>query len=355
MPLAPANKVTVCIICFNQAEFIRHTVESVLHQVTSFPFDVVVADDASSDGSVEILEEIAAKHPGAVRLLRQERNIGPGPNFIQLLDQARGEYIAYCDGDDIWMNPHKLQRQVDFLDAHPECVGCFGRADIIDAQGRVTASYEQVFSYAPRETFDEEYILQHSAGAPMSSIVFRAALWPQLPAWFRDLPYHSALLLALSRFGSWGFLDEVLTYYRIHQGGTYSLRSPLQRLASVAAISRRMSEDSRYDRYRELRREQVGSLAFRMAWEAFQQTRSERDLKVIPQTARQIVGDSFSARHLALLTEGVGQKGWYYLQKLLKTGRLSLSNFAPTIRPPSSSQTSSAENVPPDNVPSTRS
>ncbi|MCZ2982502.1 glycosyltransferase, partial [Acinetobacter baumannii] len=89
-----------------------------------FPFELLVGDDRSSDGTAEIIADYAARHPNLVAVLRSE-NLGPNRNFSDLTARARGEYVAICEGDDYWTDSSKLQRQVDFLRANPEFTHCF--------------------------------------------------------------------------------------------------------------------------------------------------------------------------------------------------------------------------------------
>ncbi len=124
---APAwNRPVVSVLCitYNQASFIRQTLESILGQATDFPFELLVGDDRSSDGTAEIIADYAARHSNLVAVLRTE-NLGPNKNFADLTSRARGEFVAICEGDDYWTDPRKLQRQVDFLRARPEFTLCF--------------------------------------------------------------------------------------------------------------------------------------------------------------------------------------------------------------------------------------
>ena len=112
-------KVSVLCATYNHEEFLGNTLDSFLEQRTDFPFEVLVNDDASTDGTADVLREYAAKYPDIIRPFYQKENLYS--RRINLYDtvffpEVRGEYIALCEGDDFWCDPLKLQRQVDFLD-----------------------------------------------------------------------------------------------------------------------------------------------------------------------------------------------------------------------------------------------
>jgi len=112
-------KVTVCLVTYNQEDYISECLESVVTQVTNFDFEIIVSDDLSTDRTREIVEKFSEKHPN-IKTLYRDRNIGAYENFIDTHDRATGEYICHLDGDDYWL-PGKLQKQADFLDANHEC------------------------------------------------------------------------------------------------------------------------------------------------------------------------------------------------------------------------------------------
>jgi glycosyltransferase involved in cell wall biosynthesis len=125
--ITPSPQVTVHIVTYNHVNFIRDAVEGVLMQKTTFPFEVIMGDDDSTDGTREICIEYAKKYPQLIRLMlhKRENNIkvlGKACLIFQYLFNsfsARGKYIAVCSGDDYWTDPQKLQKQYDFLQANP--------------------------------------------------------------------------------------------------------------------------------------------------------------------------------------------------------------------------------------------
>lgn len=112
-------KVTVCVVTYNQEDYISECLESVVSQDTDFDFEVIVSDDLSTDKTREIVKEFAANHPN-IKTIFADKNVGPYENYIRTHDSATGEYICHLDGDDYWL-PGKLQKQADFLDANHNC------------------------------------------------------------------------------------------------------------------------------------------------------------------------------------------------------------------------------------------
>lgn len=122
-----APLVSVYIVVFNHEKYLRECLEGVLMQQVNFGIEVIVIDDASTDGSAAIIEEYARKRPDIFRPILHRRNFHNQKrrSFVQqFLPLSRGKYYALCEGDDFWTNPHKLQRTFDFLEAHPDYSAC---------------------------------------------------------------------------------------------------------------------------------------------------------------------------------------------------------------------------------------
>lgn len=136
-------KLSVIFITYNHKNYVERALNSVLSQETDFPFEVVVGDDCSTDGTQDILKRIAAKypeheatHPGdrQVRLFCRKENTGGRPtlNVYETTKRCTGEYLAYLEGDDYWTDPHKLQMQMDFLEGHPDYTACTHSMKMVD-------------------------------------------------------------------------------------------------------------------------------------------------------------------------------------------------------------------------------
>lgn len=124
------------IIVYNQKDFIAQCIEGMLMQECNFPFNIVVADDCSTDGTQDILRTYQQKYPDKIKLVLNEQNGGIAANWVSCCRAMEGgDYVSFCDGDDYWSNTRKLQLQVDYLRAHPKCVAVSSNFDTMNADG----------------------------------------------------------------------------------------------------------------------------------------------------------------------------------------------------------------------------
>jgi glycosyltransferase involved in cell wall biosynthesis len=113
--------VSVKMITYNHAPYIAMAIDCVLAQKTNFPFELVIGEDCSTDGTREIVLDYAKRYPEIIRVITSEQNVGMHKNSLRTDQACKGMYIAYCEGDDFWHHLEKLQMQVDYLETHPEC------------------------------------------------------------------------------------------------------------------------------------------------------------------------------------------------------------------------------------------
>lgn len=212
-------KLSVSIVTYQEAGYVRQALASVLQQKTDFLFEIIVGDDASTDGTRDALQEIRRQWPDQVRLLLPERNYGDSglSNFMATVDASRGDYIAFLDGDDYWTGTDKLQRQVDFLEAHPECMICGHRIKHISDDGK-----HEISRRPARHTrvYDIDELLIDNFVHKISTVVRRQAL-ADLPAWYRTTKIASAdwiFNVLVGRGGRIGFIDEVMAVHRKRTG-----------------------------------------------------------------------------------------------------------------------------------------
>ncbi len=123
--------VSVHMITYNHAPYIRQAIESVLRQECDFSLELVLGEDCSRDGTREIVFEYQHRFPDIVRVVTSDENVGAKKNMYRTVKACRGKYIAFCDGDDYWHNPYKLQKQVDYLEHHPECGFVYSEFDVL--------------------------------------------------------------------------------------------------------------------------------------------------------------------------------------------------------------------------------
>ncbi|MDB5575060.1 MAG: glycosyl transferase family 2 [Bradyrhizobium sp.] len=207
MHLPPTCKLSVMLKAYNHEPFIAHAIESAIAQRTSFPIEIIIGDDCSTDRTLEIIRTYQARHPTLIRVLAHPSNLGMTGNTMALYAECRGEYVAWLDGDDYWLSPDKLQRQVDFLDANPDHALCFHDSLVVKPEGATRHSRD------PHWSGSVEDMLFRGCGTS-SSCVYRKVL-NGFPAWFATLPYSDwALQVLHAEKGKAGWLPEMHVVYR---------------------------------------------------------------------------------------------------------------------------------------------
>ncbi len=145
-------RVSIQMITYNHRPYIATAIESVLAQKTDFPFQLVIGEDCSTDGTREIVLDYATRRPDVVRMVTSERNVGIQRNAARTGRACYGTYIAWCEGDDYWHRDDKLQIQVDYLESHPGCGLVHSDHDrYFDDSELVIESYFRTTKNAPSE------------------------------------------------------------------------------------------------------------------------------------------------------------------------------------------------------------
>jgi glycosyltransferase involved in cell wall biosynthesis len=215
-------KLSVLVRTFNHERFVTEAIQSVLMQRTSFDYEIVVGDDCSTDATRELLEQFESLHRGKIRLLLYKARIGAYKSYHTVLEACRGEYVAVLDGDDYWIAPDKLQKQVDFLDAHPDCPLCCHNARFVCE----AADFESTpIQTTPMKPFlGVEDLLDRSPALHTTTVVRRIAALG-----IRDVPpvflgdKARAVVLA-HRYGPIGYIDQVMSAWRLHDSGALNSR-----------------------------------------------------------------------------------------------------------------------------------
>ena len=209
-------KVSVAMITYNHEKFIAQAIESVLMQRVNFPVELVIGEDCSPDGTRQIVCDYQRDHPEKVRPLLWKKNLGATSNCMRTINACRGEYIAFCEGDDYWTHPEKLQRQVDFLDSHPELALCHHTVDYVRWEGGSRNVLQTFPPESDRRTQQAKDLIGRNFIQTCSLLIRRSCL-PVLDAGFQRLKLGDWPLcyLAAER-GGIGFLDFVMADYRIH-------------------------------------------------------------------------------------------------------------------------------------------
>ena len=219
--MAAAPSVSVLINTYNHEPFIGECLAGVAAQQTSFPVEVVIGEDCSTDRTRAICRAFQRQHPRQVRLLLPSRNVGELENFRLCFRACRGRYVALLEGDDLWTSPLKLQRQYDQLERHPAWAMCIHNVSLVgDAHrpGDVFFGADRKPVYARADFVERNFV-------PTCSCVFRNRGPDILPEWFWDPaanPYPDWILhVTNAAYGDIGCLDDVLGVHRRHAGGVW--------------------------------------------------------------------------------------------------------------------------------------
>lgn len=240
-------KITVICLCYNHAPYIKDALEGFVSQQTRFPFEVIVHDDASRDGSADIIREYASRYPDLIKPIFQQENqyskgVAIGPAFCFPL--VKGEYVALCEGDDYWTDPLKLQLQADALDAHPEVDLCTHSA-LVTRDGTF-------HGYMPSRLFGgiipaDEVV--RGMRLPTASLLMRReaylAMTPPREILFND----TALLLQTCMRGGALYLPRCMSVYRYQTPGSWSAVTRGQ--ARIEARKTEQAQLEAFDRWTE--------------------------------------------------------------------------------------------------------
>lgn len=224
----PANtRPLLSIVCatYNHVDFIRDCIEGFLKQETTFPVEILIHDDASTDGTADIVRDYQRKHPRLIKAVFQEENqysrgVKVLRTFIRPLMQGR--YIASCEGDDYWVDPRKLEIQVSFLEEHPEYVASGHDAMIVDEQGQILQASK--LPSAHKRDYTGPEIMKGKAWILTMSRVKRASASEDfVPESMHVLNGDTFSTAIMGRFGASKYHAEIQpAVYRKHRGGVWS-------------------------------------------------------------------------------------------------------------------------------------
>ena len=238
-------RLSVAVLCYKHVDFIGDCLQSILSQELNVPFEVIVGDDSSLDGSIEVIESFRTRYPGIIKLVSHECNVGASRNFADVIARTSGEYIAYIDGDDM-MLPGKLARQLDFLETHPEFGMVVHKMRTIDALTKEPVSFP-----LPRgkpAVFDAEYLIRSGPFFFGSSAMFRGALRRRFPVNLNLKAVGDVAHLLQTLYGTRArYFDEEMGLYRVNPNGITSIviKNPARHEASISDMmyTYRMAEE----------------------------------------------------------------------------------------------------------------
>ena len=228
------EQIVVSVLClaYNHEKYIRQCLDGFIMQKVNFAFEVLINDDASTDGTAKIIREYEEKYPDIIKPTYQTENQysqGVKINQTILFPKAKGKYIAFCEGDDYWVDPYKLQKQVDALENNPDCYFCVCRVDLIEENGEYSIKNKE------RKSIDKSYKLSsEEAVASLHPYIHQLSGWllnaGKLKEYYQDPPRFVLmadvgdvpLMLYFAHIGNVYFVKECLSYYRINSIGSWN-------------------------------------------------------------------------------------------------------------------------------------
>ncbi|MDO6597682.1 glycosyltransferase [Oceanihabitans sp. 2_MG-2023] len=214
--------VSICMIVYNQEQYIIQAIQGVLNQEVDFNIELIIANDCSTDNTDEKISEIIKQHPKSnlIKYFNHENNLGMMPNFAFALQQCKGKFIALCEGDDYWTDPLKLKKQVDFLNTNKEINICFHRANVLKRDAKYIHPIPEPYQ---EKKFQFIELLKHYNFITTASVVFRKPEKLEFPKWFYRVPFGDlSLYKLLSKEADIMCINQVMSVYRKHEKGAYS-------------------------------------------------------------------------------------------------------------------------------------
>lgn len=220
-----SEEILVSIICnaYNHEKYIRKALESFLMQKTNFAFEVLVHDDASTDKTADIIREYEAKYPNIIKPIYQTENQYSkkiNNTRTHQLPRAKGKYIAVCEGDDFWTSEEKLQKQVDYLEAHPECSLCGHAAYYANEDSSLRG--DKFF-----RPYDRSKIISIEEALSGWKIATNSMMYPRIVRGDGNVPFQGdcpngdyALFCYCASKGNIYYIDELMSAYRVNSVGS---------------------------------------------------------------------------------------------------------------------------------------
>lgn len=208
--------VSIVTITYNHSKCIKQAIESLMMQKTDFDFEIIIADDYSTDGTTDIIEDYVKTAKNVIKPIFRNSNIGAWNNCKEAIIATSGKYVALCEGDDYWTDPLKLQKQVDYMEANKDCSVCFHPVKVI-FEDKENEDY--IFPITSDvKKFNIESLLRENF-IQTNSVMYRRQNYDNIA---KDvMPGDWYLHLYHARFGSIGFINEVMSVYRRHHGGIW--------------------------------------------------------------------------------------------------------------------------------------
>ena len=217
---------SILLITYNQEKYIRESLDSILMQDMPVSYEIVVADDHSTDNTPAIIKEVFNRSNTDYRMLESIKNLGIDKNYQRGFAACKGKYIAVMEGDDYWTDPLRLKKHMAFLEAHRECVLSFNRL-ILFRQDLGVFSVHHWESSEDFQYFRSNDVAGGYFIGNMSATVIRSSIIQKIKDDFYDLGIGAdwGLGIALGQYGLLGKLKETMSVHRVHKEGFWNSSS----------------------------------------------------------------------------------------------------------------------------------
>lgn len=227
-------KVSVAIITYNHEHYIEQAIRSVLEQNVPFSYELIIGDDASKDKTPDIIKKIYEEYPDIIVPILREKNIGMAKNSMDVISKCKGEYIAFLEGDDYWIDRKKLNKQVNFLDAHKDYSAYYHNARVINGKDQVLYERKEGYCIAREYTVDEiqNFILPGQTSTLMSRNFYtEKEIDLSVVEGIKYTPLDRLLPIILLKFGKIYCDEATMSVYRYVLDGSssWSSRNELQK------------------------------------------------------------------------------------------------------------------------------
>jgi glycosyltransferase involved in cell wall biosynthesis len=222
--------VSISTMSKNLEGIIADGFKSWLAQKATFKFEIVLSDDFSTDNTVAVVKKIQQEHPDKIKILTDDKPLGLGKNWLKCMKACSGKYIAFCDGDDLWTDPLKLQKQIDYMEAHPDCNLICSDYDYLSETGEFIVSEWKKDWYGKKFNMLEN--LKDSIATTLTTVIRKSALDPFLNSVTLDnhpFIWDIVLWTYTLQNGYGYFYPEKMALRRVQASGIYTTKSILGR------------------------------------------------------------------------------------------------------------------------------
>lgn len=276
--------VSVCCPTYNHGEFLKEAIHSFLMQKTNFPFEIIIRDDASDDGTTEIVLDYARRYPTIVRTLINEANrFKMGERAIHVWPSVvKGKYIALCEGDDFWITTDKLQKQVELLEKYPHAVMCAAKTHVFKDHGNGMLVYQNTTSPPEKDLldFDDTHrCYLHTSTYMVRTVIFKEVIEKYFSG--HCLFGDTALRAIFISYGPFALLNEPVSVYRITGNGIWSSLDLTQQLIWDFNATKKLA-GVLSGRHAHLQRKRLPDIAFQMVLNSWRNHSLLGSIKYLP-------------------------------------------------------------------------